>query len=112
MTRYHAEIVQDVASWAGRAGDAAYIARAQAALPMVVAMVESYTRGNGFSRDTNDVANDVAAVIASVCCRVLANPEQLQQIETRGPLTSQIAGWQGFTLLERLTLDRYRVKAM
>ena len=64
------------------------------------------------SQPSAEPLSDVAAVIISVTASVLANPEQLQQSETTGPFTRSVAGWQGFTLLERLVLDRYRPKAM
>lgn len=102
----------DVATWLGR-NDPDAIRRAHAVLPEVQAMVRAYTRGRGFGGPDADPepVDEIAAVIVSVTARVITNPSGLQQTTITGPFTETTAGWQGFTLLERVVLDRYRRKA-
>ncbi len=100
------------AEWMGRPDDAALIARAGAVLPHVLELVRGYTRGRGFHEDGWACPPDIQTVIYSVIARVLANPDGLQKTTVTGPFTETVAGWQGFTLMERQILDRYRVKAL
>ncbi|WIY81383.1 hypothetical protein [Propionimicrobium sp. PCR01-08-3] len=79
-------------------------------LPLVTSLAKAYTRGKGFDDDM--CADEIRAVIYSVTARVLKNPSGLRISETEGPRSYSIAGWAGFTLLERQVLDRYRVKAL
>ena len=100
------------AEWMGRPDDAALIARAGAVLPHVLELVRGYTRGRVFHADGLECPSDIQTVIYSVIARVLANPDGLQKTTVTGPFTETVAGWQGFTLMERQILDRYRVKAL
>lgn len=100
------------AEWMGRPDDAALIARAGAVLPHVLELVRGYTRGRGFHADGWECPSDIQTVIYSVIARVLANPDGLQKTTVTGPFTETVAGWQGFTLMERQILDRYRVRAL
>nr|WP_300147223.1 hypothetical protein [Propionicimonas sp.] len=101
------------AEWMGRPDDAALIARAGAVLPHVLQLIRGYTRGRGFpNEDAWECPSDIQVVVYSVIARVLANPDGLQKTTVTGPFTETVAGWQGFTLMERQILDRYRVKAL
>lgn len=108
----HGVFATGAAEWMGRPDDADLIGRIGAVLPHVVALVHGYTRGRGFCEDGWSCPPDIASVIYSVIARVLANPDGLQKTTTTGPFTETVAGWQGFTLMERQILDRYRVRAL
>jgi hypothetical protein len=79
---------------------------------VVTVMAKAYTRGRGFD-DTTGAPNDDIAVITTASARLAANGAQLAVDDTAGPFTHSIrGGFQGWTLAERIVLDRYRVKAM
>ncbi|WP_059013966.1 hypothetical protein [Mycobacterium sp. M26] len=97
----------DVAAFLGQGTDPALVALAGEVVPVITAMVRSYTRGRGFADgEPND---ELAAVITTASARMVANPEQLQSkvgsLEIRG-------GFQGFTLAETFVLNRYRRTAL
>lgn len=97
----------DVAAFLGKPGDAATVALADQHLPLVTAMVASYTRGHGFT--DGDPADDLAAVIICATARLMANPEQLAydtgSVSVRG-------GFSGWTLAETYVLNRYRKRSL
>lgn len=82
----------------------------QAVLAIVTSQVSAYTRGVGF---VDGVPNDeLRGVILLASLRILGNPEQLSRSVVRGPESADWrGGFSGFTVGERMTLDRYRVKA-
>lgn len=81
------------------------------ALAVVSNIAHSYTRGIGF--DADDTPNDeIASVIVLAVARLLRNPSQLPvREEMGGMVVDWRGGFTGWTLGERETLDRYRVKA-
>lgn len=76
---------------------------------MTTAAAMAYTRGRGFE-DSATVPAELAAVIITAAARLTTNPQQL----ARESLGSQTAWYRPaeWTLAERITLDRYRVKAV
>lgn len=94
-------------------GDGAAVSEQQstAALAVVTAMASSYTRGQGF---TDGVPNDeIRAVILTATCRLVSNARGLLMDETEGPASvSYRSAFNGWTIGEQQTLNRYRVRAM
>jgi hypothetical protein len=81
-------------------------------LQVVSAMAKAHTRGGiGW---TGDVPNaEIAAVILTASARLIVNATGLLFDETEGPSSiSYRSAFTGWTLVERMTLDRYRVKAL
>jgi hypothetical protein len=80
-------------------------------VPVVTVMARAYTRGNGFANgEPND---EIAAVITTASARLAANGTQLRRQDTAGVFTRTLSdSFHGWTLAERIVLDRYRVKAM
>jgi hypothetical protein len=63
--------------------------------------------------DRLEAAFDEVAVVVSASARLMAHPRQKDMSEGVGPQTaSWRAGFTGWTVAERLTMDRYRVKAL
>lgn len=100
----------EVVTWLGLTGQG-HTARAEAMIPEVTAFARAYTRGRGFGPN-GTMAAEISAVILTVTARAMTNPDGLGKTTITGPFTETMAGWQGFNLMERLTLDRYRVKAL
>lgn len=80
-------------------------------VPIVTVMAKSYTRGRGFTGAEPNT--EIAAVIATASARLAANgtglaSKRVDDVEYQFSLTSSF----GWTLAERIVLDRYRVKAM
>jgi len=76
---------------------------------VVTTMARSYCRADWAA---DELPADVAAVVQTATLRLLTHPGQLPMAEAMGGLSvTYTAGFQGFTLAERITLDRYRVKA-
>lgn len=76
----------------------------------VTQLASAYTRGVGF---TSGVPNaDIAAVVLAAAARLYAHPRQLAVDETVGPDSASFrGGFNGWTVLEKIVLDRYRVTA-
>jgi hypothetical protein len=79
----------------------------------VTSMVSSYTRGQGFSDGAP--SDDLKGVILSATVRMLGAlklPVGIKS-DSMGPFATQFdtSGF-GWTVAEKLVLDRYRVKAM
>lgn len=80
------------------------------ALAICSAMAKAYTRGVGFADETPNA--QIASVIVTSAARLVAHPRQIGMAETLGPQSAAFReGFAGFTLGERITLDRYRVTA-
>ena len=79
-------------------------------LSTVQQLANAYTRGVGF---TSGVPNaDISAVILSAAARLYAHPRQLAVDETVGPDSASFhGGFTGWTVLETIVLNRYRVTA-
>lgn len=98
-----------VAAFLGKPGDAATLATAAQAIPVVTVMVKAYVRG-GSEWEPND---ELDAVIVTASARMLSNPSGLSHDDTAGPFTRSIRGaFQGWTLAELFVLNRYRKRAM
>lgn len=98
-----------VAAFLGKPEDAATLATAEQAIPVVTTMVKAYVRGG-----PDWVANDeLDAVIVTAAARIVSNPSGLSQDITAGPFTQSLRGaFQGWTLAELFVLNRYRKRAM
>jgi hypothetical protein len=79
-------------------------------LGTVTQLANAYTRGVGF---TVGVPNaDISAVILTAAARLLAHPRQLAIDETVGPDSASFrGGFNGWSVLETIVLNRYRVTA-
>jgi hypothetical protein len=98
---------QAVADFLGQGDDPGIVALASEIVPVVTELARAYTRDRGFTAGKPN--SQVGAVIVTASARLVANPEQLPtdvgSVSIRG-------GFNGWTLAERATLDRFRVKAM
>ncbi len=99
---------QQVADFLGQGGDPSTVALAGEHVGIVTAMCRSYTRANGFDPVGGDPSDDLAAVIVTATCRLLANPEQVPYdvggVGYRG-------GFVGWSLAELGTLNAHRRRA-
>jgi hypothetical protein len=80
-------------------------------LATVTQLANAYTRGVGF---TDSVPNeDISAVVTTAAARLLAHPRQLAVDETVGPDSASLprGGFTGWSVLETIVLNRYRVTA-
>lgn len=85
-------------------------AQGNAAIEVVTAMAQAYTRGQGF---TDGAPNDeLRAVILTASARLVAHPRQLGMSETLGPESASYReGFTGWTVSELFVLNRYRKRA-
>lgn len=98
-----------VAAFLGKPDDAATLATAEQAIPIVTVMVKAYVRGRG-DWEPND---ELEAVIVTASARMVSNPGQLPIDLTTGAFGQSIRGaFQGWTLAELFVLNRYRKRAM
>lgn len=97
---------QRIADFLGGGGDANLVTLAGSHAQVVTQMCRAYTRDMGFA---DGVPNDeIASVIVTAAARLASNPQQLpNDVGT----VSMRGGFQGFSLTERLVLNRYRKKA-
>ena len=80
-------------------------------LATVTQLASAYTRAQGFSDGVPNA--DISAVILTASARLLAHPRQLAVDETVGPDSASFrGGFSGWTVLEGIVLDRYRVRAV
>ena len=98
---------QDVADFLGKGSDEAVRARAGAHLPVVTAMVRAYVRGNGFSTEDDEPADDLALVIIASTARLVMNPDHTRDTTT-GPFSIKHGIFTGWTLPELAILHLYR----
>ena len=97
---------QLVADFLGQGNDSGLVTLAGSHANVVTQMARAYTRDGGFvDGSPND---EIAAVIVAAAARLVANPEQIPT--TVGTLSVR-GGFSGWTLAERLTLNRYRKQA-
>lgn len=98
---------QDVAAFLGQGDDDTVLALAGESLPIITAMAQAYTRGNGFT--AGEPNEEIAAVITTATARLMGNPDQLQHRVGDVSYQSAFTGW---TLAETFVLNRYRKKAI
>lgn len=98
---------QDVAAFLGQGDDDTVLALAGESLPIITAMAQAYTRGNGFT--TGEPNEEIAAVITTATARLMGNPDQTQYRVGDVSYQSAFTGW---TLAETFVLNRYRKKAI
>lgn len=95
-----------VAAFLGGGTDANLVVLAEAHAEVVTQMCRAYTRDAGFADGAPNA--EIAAVIVTAAARLVANPQQLANdvggVSIRG-------GFNGFSLSERIVLNRYRKKA-
>lgn len=86
--------------------------RAVTIVNLVTAMARAHTRDAGFADGVPN--DDVAAVIVTASARLLAHSDQLPMSQSLGAISVEYprGGFQGFNLVERALLDRYRQKAL
>lgn len=78
-------------------------------LATVTQLANAYTRGVGFTAGPNA---DISAVIVTAAARLLAHPRQLAVDESVGPDSASFrTGFTGWSVLESIVLNRYRVTA-
>lgn len=95
-----------VAAFLGQSDDATLVTLAESHANVVTQMARAYTRDGGFN---DGVPNDeIGSVITTAAARLVANPEQLSTIV--GTVSIR-GGFNGWTLTERLVLNRYRKQA-
>lgn len=83
------------------------------AIATATALVGAYTRDRHMTRDGSDYRPGIRAVVLTVAARLLANPGQVSVGFKAGSLAvNKGQGFQGFTLAELATLDRYRKRAI
>ena len=97
---------QLVADFLGQGNDSGLVTLAGSHANVVTQMARAYTRDGGFADGVPNA--EIAAVIVAAAARLVANPEQIPT--TVGTLSVR-GGFSGWTLAERLTLNRYRKQA-
>ncbi len=95
----------DVAAFLGQRENMSTVVLAEEHLPVVVAFVHAYTRGQGFT--DGEPGNDLRHVIVSACARLTDNP-QLAREESIGDFSITRTVFNGWTLPELAVLHRYR----
>ncbi|MGY3555661.1 hypothetical protein [Williamsia sp. R60] len=99
----------DLVKWLGQpTTDTELLAQAVQAITMATSMVAAYTRDRHLASVAGKFQPGINAVVLMASARMLANPEGLKY--ATGVVTFN-ESFQGFTLAERMTLDRYRRKA-
>ena len=98
----------DLVKWLGQpVTDTELVSQAGQAITMASAMCDAYTRGQHLKAN-GETRPGVDAVVQMAAARMLANPEGLRY--ATGAVTFNQA-FEGFSLAERIVLDRYRKKA-
>lgn len=97
---------QSVADFLGQGDDAALVTLAGKSADVVTQMARAYTRDGGFTAGVPN--SEIGAVITTAAARLVANPEQLSTTVGTVSIRGAFNGW---TLTERLVLNRYRIKA-
>ncbi len=98
-----------MAAFLGQPENAATLATAEQAIPVVSTMLRAYVRG-GAGWESND---ELDAVIVTAAARMVSNPSGLAHDDTAGPFTRSVRGaFQGWTLAELFVLNRYRKTAL
>lgn len=84
---------------------------AEQALTAAHGLIDGYTRGR-YRDAEGHYRPGIQAVVLTVAARLLANPGQVSTRVSAGTLTvSRGPGFQGFTLAEQTTLNRYRKRS-
>ena len=119
IARYPGPTGSDVAAFLGRPGDQRLADQAEMHVGLLTTMARSYTRGGGFYIDNTDLASggvfyadpndEISMVVILAAARLVTNPAQVQSESADGYSTQ--GSFSGWTLTERLVLDRYRRKA-
>lgn len=95
-----------VAQFLGQGDDASLVTLAGKSADVVTQMARAYTRDGGFTAGVPN--SEIGAVITTAAARLVANPEQLSTTVGTVSIRGAFNGW---TLTERLVLNRYRIKA-
>lgn len=98
----------DVADFLGQGDDADVVALAWLHVPLVTAIVRTYTRNKGFTSD--GPSDSLAAVIITASARLITNPAQARE-ERIGDYAVTPATFDGFTLPELMVLNTYRKRS-
>lgn len=97
---------QLVANFLGQGDDGSLVTLAGTHAEIVTSMARAYTRDGGFADGVPNT--DIASAITTATARLVANPEQLSTVV--GTVSIR-GGFNGWTLAERLVLNRYRKQA-
>lgn len=86
--------------------------QAASVLAIITSMAKAHTRGRGFDAN-GDPADEIRSTILTASARLISNSKGLLYDETVGPESiSYRSVFNGWTLVERMCLDRWRVKAI
>lgn len=95
-----------VAEFLGQGDDSSLVTLAGSHAGIVTKMARAYTRDGGF---IDGVPNEeIASAITTAAARLVANPEQLSTVVGTVSVRGGFSGW---SLAERLVLNRYRKQA-
>lgn len=105
---------EKVAAFLGKPGDAATLATAEQAIPIVTVMARAYVRGGEDDwGPTWSPNSELDAVIVTAAARLATNPGQLPVDTAAGPFSHSLRGaFGGWTTAELSVLNRYRKRAM
>lgn len=101
---------ESVSELLGKGGDTGMSALAQVYVPMIWAMAQDYTRGNGFNEDGTEAETALVSVVKIACVRLVANPTQVKRYQV-GEYSETPSLFQGWTVGELAVLNTYRVRA-
>lgn len=99
--------VSDVLTFLGWSSSARNVALVSSHLADVTALARAYTRERGFTGNT--CAPALGAVIVSATARSVSNPARAYKV-VAGTVETTPNRFEGWSLIERQTLDRYRVR--
>ena len=81
-------------------------------LQIITTMAKAYTRGRGFADDGTPV-EEIRDVILTAAARLVSNSRGLQYSEAVGPESYDYrSAFTGWTVVERICLDRWRIRAL
>lgn len=102
----------DVLAYLGWTADADLTAQATTHVKSVALAARSYCRSRGWEQSGTawTCPEDVREVIVSAAARSLSNPEQAREVSA-GTFRAAPGSLWSWSLLERLVLDNYRLKA-
>ena len=102
-------VATDVADFLGWSSSARNLAAIAQHVAHVTALAKAYTRGRGFSAAGTACHPAIHAVIVGATARSVSNPARAYKV-VAGSVEQQNARFEGWTILERQTLDRFRVR--
>lgn len=98
----------DVVVFLGRSGDPPLQALATEHVRLVTAFCRAYTRDQGFDEETEEIAEDLRAVIVAATARLVVNPAQVLRESADG--YDVLGSFNGWSLPELIVLNGYRTR--